>query len=164
MTKKKEKLTAEEISQSEDKIDVQAATLVGTIRDEMLAVFKSHADWKKMPEAKQRDVAASYEHLSKEVIRRASNIIAGRGFQAIHCTLSSIAVKDGLKLVLTASKMVEARRELMDHQGGGVTLVITDINPYMQNRSEPDIDEDEPALPLLEEGHQPSPGKKRKRK
>lgn len=150
MAKKKESVTAAELQQSQDKIDVQAATLIGTIRDEMLAVFKSHADWKKMAESKQRDVAASFEHLSKEVIRRSANIIAGRGFQAIHCTLASIAVKDGLKLTLTASKMVEARRELMDHQGGGVTLVITDINPYMSQRSEPEIDEDEPELPIEE--------------
>lgn len=44
--------------------------------------------------------------------------------------------------------MVEARRELMDHQGGGITVVITDINPYLSQRSEPEIDLDEPKLAI----------------
>lgn len=54
-------------------------------------------------------------------------------------------------MVVTASKMVESRRELMDHQGGGITIVLSDISPYTTQRSEPEIDPDQPSLPIDEE-------------
>lgn len=131
-----------------DKIDVQAATLVGNIRDQILDLFKAHADWKKIPEAKQRDIAGSAEGVAKDVVRRSANIIAGRGFKSIHGTIDQIVVKDGLKIVVKASNMADGKNDLIASQGGSVTMVLSDISPYMANRSEPEIDEDEPKLPL----------------
>jgi hypothetical protein len=146
---KKVEPTQSEIEAAQ-KIDVQAATLVGTVRDDVLSIFKNHGDWKKIPEAKQRDIAHAAEQLSKDLVRKVSRIIAGRGFASIHGNLQAINVKDGLKLTISASKSVECRRELMDHQGGSVTIVLADISPYMMERSEPDIDVDEPLLPIVE--------------
>ena len=37
-----------------DAIDVQATTLAGDIRDEILNIFKSHGDWKHMKDAAER--------------------------------------------------------------------------------------------------------------
>jgi hypothetical protein len=43
-----------------ENIDLQAATLVGDIRDQVLSLFKNHADWKHMKETSQRDVATVF--------------------------------------------------------------------------------------------------------
>jgi len=151
MTKKKaEPVQAEK--GSKEKIDVQAVTLCGNIRDEILGMVKSHTDWKKMPEAKQRDLANGAEQIARDVIRRTANIIAGRGFKAVHGTIKQVVVKDGLKIVVEASGQVEGKHDLIDSQGGSVTLVLADISPYTQNRSEPEIDLDEPPLPLEGKG------------
>lgn len=145
------KKTAAEIDAGKDKIDVQAATMVGDIRDKFLNIIKQHGEWKKLKEGQQKDIVAAAENVAKEVVRGVSDIVAGRGFKSISGTLEQVTVKDGLKLVIKASKMVDARRDLIDHQGGGITVVIKDINQYLGQRSEPEIDEDEPALPLERE-------------
>lgn len=142
----KQTITQAEIDADSQKIDVQAAKLVGTVRDEMLGIFKNHTEWKKIPEAKQRDIAHASEQLAKDVVRKVAQIVAGRGFPSIHGMLQAVNVKDGLKLTVTASKSVECRRELMDHQGGGITIVLADINPFLRERSEPEIDPDQPDL------------------
>jgi hypothetical protein len=129
-----------------EKTDIQAATLVGDIRDQILALFKQHADWNTMKESKQSDVAESCKFIAEEVVRKTAQIVAGRGFKSLHCTLAQLVVKDGLKLVLTASKGAEGRHELLEHQGGSVTVVLTDINPYLGHRNEPSIDKDEPGM------------------
>jgi hypothetical protein len=133
-------------SAQKDSIDVQAATLVGDVRDEILSIFKSHGDWKKLKEAQQRDIASGAQDVAERTVTRMADIIAGRGFKSIHATLASVMVKDGLKLVLTASKGVDGRGDLLDHQGNGVTVVIKDINAYLGQRSEPAIDKDEPGM------------------
>lgn len=102
MAKKKTEATTAETNSGKEKIDVQAATLVGNIRDEILGLFKSHGEWKKLKEAQQRDIAAGAEAIAKEIVRKSAEIIAGRGFKAIHGTLAQITVKDGLKMVVTA--------------------------------------------------------------
>ena len=127
-------------------IDIQAATLAGDIRDEILSIFKSHGEWSKLKEGKQRDLASGAEAIAENAVSRMADIIAGRGFKSIHATLASVMVKDGLKMVLTASKGVDGRGDLIDHQGNGVTVVIKDINTYLGQRSEPDIQRDEPPL------------------
>lgn len=146
MTKKKEAKEAAD-KPAKDKIDVEAATLVGNVRDDILSVFKTHADWKKIPEGKQREVAQVTENIAKDVVRRASGIIAARGFKKVNATLDKIVIKDGIQLQLSASHHDQNKDELFNSQGGAVTIVLSDIAPYMQNRSEPEIDEDEPTLP-----------------
>jgi len=135
----------------QEKIDVQAATLVGDLREAILNMFKQHADWKGMKEAQQKDVAASAEFTATECVRKTAEIVAGRGFKSMHCTLEQVVVKDGLKIVLKGSKMAEGRHDLVEAQGGSVTVVLSDINPYLGHRSKPEIDKDEPGLPLDEE-------------
>lgn len=39
-----------------EKIDADAAVLLGNTRDEILALFKNKADWKSMKEAQQQEV------------------------------------------------------------------------------------------------------------
>jgi hypothetical protein len=80
------------------------------------------------------------------IVEKASQIIAGRGFKSMNCTLEQIVVKDGLKLVLKGSKMAENRNDLLEHQGGSVYIVLTDINPYLGQRSEPKINKDQMSL------------------
>lgn len=148
MSKKKSK-TKEDAKK--DKIDVQAATLVGSVRDDILSIFKNHGDWKKLPEAKQRDLASGAEAIAKDVVRKSAEIIAARGFPAIHGQLQSVMVRDGLRLVVTVSKSVDCRRDLMDKQGGAITLVLSDTSEYVTERSEPEIDLDQPELPMEED-------------
>lgn len=161
MSKKKSTATATEIDQAEKKIDVQAATLVGTVRDDILSIFKNHGEWKKLPEAKQRNLAEGAESIAKDLVHRCAGIIAARGFKAVHGQLVSVNVKDGLKMTITASKNVECRQELIDQQGGAITLVLSDTTEYVTERSEPEIDLDEPTLPL--DGEKPK-ARSRKRK
>ena len=58
-----------------DAIDVQATTLAGDIRDEILNIFKSHGDWKRMKEAQQRDVAASATDVAERAVSRMANVV-----------------------------------------------------------------------------------------
>lgn len=146
--KKNPKLTVAEVAASKEKIDVQAATLVGNIHDDILSIIKNYCDWKKLPEAKQRDIASASESVAKNVVRRSANIIAGRGFKAVHGTIKQVVVKDGLKIVIEASGQSDGRHDLTDSQGGSVTLVLCDTGAFHAQRSEPEIDQDEPALPL----------------
>lgn len=131
---------------NDEKIDKDAAVLLGNMRDDILNLFKQKADWKGMKEAQQKEVVASCEYIARELIRRTSNIIASRGFKAFHCTLDSVTIKDGIKIILKASKNAEGRQSLLESQGGSVTVVMTDINPYLGQRNKPEIDEDEPSL------------------
>jgi hypothetical protein len=140
------KAKTKERVEPKEHIDTQASTLVGDLRDDILGIFKSHGDWKKLKEAQQRDIATGAHDVASRALVRMADIIAGRGFKSIHATLASVMVKDGLKLVLTASKGVEGRGDLLDHQGNGVTVVIKDINAYLGQRSEPEIDKDEPVM------------------
>lgn len=75
MSKKKTTETAAQVNLQKEKIDVQAATLVGTVRDDILGIFKNHGDWKKLPEGKQRDIAHAAEQLAKQVVRKSAEII-----------------------------------------------------------------------------------------
>jgi hypothetical protein len=100
MSKKKSEAKAD----TKETIDVQAATLAGDIRDEILSIFKSHGEWGKLTEAKQRDLAAGAEAIAENAVSRMADIIAGRGFKSIHATLASVMVKDGLKMVLPPVK------------------------------------------------------------
>lgn len=145
MSKKKDAALEKEAT---EKIDVQAATLVGTIRDEILSLVKNHCDWKKMNENKQREIANVSENIAKSVVRKSANIIAGRGFKSVNGTIKQVVVKDGLKIIVEASGQTPHRHDLIDSQGGSVTMVLSDISPYLANRSEPEIDVDEPALPF----------------
>lgn len=129
-----------------DKLDLQAATLVGDVRDMMLNYFKQHTDWKSMKQNKQEEIASGCLHLAQEMVRRTSGLVSSRGFPSFHANLQQITIKDGFKAVITGSKQVECLKEIMDHQGGGVTVVLTDISPYLGQRSEPVIDLDEPKL------------------
>ena len=129
-----------------EKIDADAAVLLGNTRDEILGLFKNKADWKSMKESQQQEVVKSCEYLALQMIRKISNIVASRGFKAFHCTLESVMAKDGIKAVLKASKNAEGIDELFHSQGGSVTVVLTDINPYLGQRNKPEIDKDEPVL------------------
>ena len=77
---------------NDEKIDKDAAVLLGNMRDDILNLFKQKADWKSMKEAQQKEVVASCEYIARELIRRTSNIIASRGFKAFHCTLDSVTI------------------------------------------------------------------------
>lgn len=144
MAKKKEEVADED----QQKIDLEATVLFGNTRDDILNLFKQKADWGSMKENQQKEVIASCEHIAKEIVRRASNIIAARGFRSFHCTLDSVTIKDGIKIVLKASKNAEGRQSLLESQGGSVTVVMSDINQYLGQRNAPKIDKDQPDLGL----------------
>lgn len=136
----------------EDKsaIDVQAATLVGDIRDSIIGILKDHKIWKELKEQQQSEIAMAASNIAENVVQKTASIIAGRGFPAIHATLEQITVKGGLKLVLKAAKGVQGQDDLIKHEGSGVTVVLKDINQFLGQRSEPEIDADEPTLPMEE--------------
>lgn len=146
MSKMKEKAANQEPTHDEEKIDLEAKVLLGNTRDEILGLFKQKADWKTFKQAQQEEIVKSCEYLAREMIRKISNIIASRGFKAFHCTLESVMIKDGIKAVLKASKNAEGIDTLLRSQGGSVTVVLTDINPYLGQRNKPEIDKDEPSL------------------
>lgn len=142
--------TVQETEADKKPIDLQAATLVGDTRDQILELFKEHAYWKGFNETKQREIVNRASNMAEELMRKMAEIIAARGFSSIPATLKQVVIKDGLKMVLEASKMIDCRRDLIDHQGGGVTVVLKDISPFLGHRSEPKIDKDQPELPIGE--------------
>lgn len=132
-------------------IDLQAETLVGDIRDNVIGILKDHGIWKVLKEQQQSQIAIAAANIAENVVQKTASIIAGRGFAAIHAKLTQITVKGDLKLVLEAAKGVQGQDDLIKHEGSGVTVVLKDINQFLGQRSEPDIDADEPSLPMEED-------------
>ena len=127
-----------------------AGTLVGDLRDAMLAELKDVADgkpWNERPEVQQRAVIDRIHSAARGMVNKTVLLISDNGFKSLMGSLVQVAVKDGFKAVVEIPRGSEFRHELVDRQGKEVVLVLADAEEYRGTRGAVPIT---PPAPLLD--------------
>lgn len=131
-----------------DTQEIARESMLGDLMHAILDEVKALPDvWQKLPQSKQDEVLWRIENRSKTIIGNVVSIIASDARPAIHASVESVTVKDGIKAVLTVSRSSPSRHDLVDAQGSAVMIVISDAEPYAGGKK-PKSDADQGALPL----------------
>lgn len=139
-----------ETTSEEREFHFDAGTLVGDLRDAMLAELKDVADgnpWNERPEAQQRAVVDRIHSAARGMVDKTVLLISDNGFKSLMGELVQVAVKDGYKAVVEIPRGAEFRHDLMDRQGKEVVLVLAEANEYRGTRGAVPIT---PPAPLLD--------------
>lgn len=136
-----------------DGYEFDATTLVGDVRDAMLAELKVAHDkpWNLRPEAEQRAVAERVHDVARGLVRTAVTLISDSGFPSLQGTLEAVAVKSGFKAVVKVPKGADHWEDLIRSEGRDVVLVIADPSEFFKTRGAVPITPDQPPLPYAEE-------------
>lgn len=122
-------------------------TLVGDLRDIILSRLRAMPKpWTVMSEAEQQDMIYGVENAARTLVNDAVNLIASNGNPCVRAMVEQAVFKDGLKVVLSASKHDERRHELADAVGASVLVVITDAAKYGGEQSPARPDPDQPDM------------------
>lgn len=131
-------------------MEVAKATMVGDLRDVMLAILKDNnlggKTWAELKEGEQRQVVDMLETRARSSVVRAIDIIASEGRRHIKVILKQVTIKDGLKGVFECSKGNELRHDLIDAQGENVLVVLTNTEQYLGKGNKVKIDKDQREL------------------
>lgn len=120
---------------------LQADTLRGDIRDQILAEFKHLPDaWQKMTEDQQACAIHRADQIAEELVAGAVAAIAPRGFSNIIASMEQFTRKDGLKVVLKAAATVDAITKLAEHGMNAVVLVLAEPAKFMGERKPAETD------------------------
>lgn len=134
-------------------MDLAEETLSGDLRDAMLTHVRSmETPWSKLSQRDQEDRIDAIERGCSDLVRRAVNIVARRGFDTIPVKIADFTVKGGaikgkFEAIVTEPNVVA----LSDHQGHSAVIVLTDASDFIGESAPATADPDEPALPLDEE-------------
>jgi len=132
-----------------DAVNIAKQTMVGDLRDLVLALFKDREKtWKEMSEGEQRSVAQQAQFWIQDSVEKACDIIAADGRKVIKGTLEQVTVKDGYKSVIKTAQSDPLRHELVDSAGSIVLMVVSDASEYSEVLEPVETDKDEPELPM----------------
>lgn len=124
-------------------------TLSGDIRDALLTHVRSiKVPWAMLAEDEQQDAIAAIEKSAQSAVRKICTVVAMRGFPHVVGTISKWTVKDGIKLELEASGIVENIHALAEHGTGAAVLVLSEPSVYIGERAPAKPDKDQPDLPI----------------
>lgn len=127
----------------------EAETLSGDIRDALLTHVRSiKVPWAMLAEDEQQDTISAIESSAKNVVRQIAAIIATRGLPHIVVSVGKWTVKDGIKLEVEASSLVENITHLAEHGTGSAVLVLSEPGVYFGERAPAKADKDQPDLPI----------------
>jgi hypothetical protein len=131
-------------------IDIaEAETLTGDIRDALLTHVRSiKVPWAMLAEEEQQEAIAAISKTAEYAVRQIASIIAMRGFPHVIASLGKWTVKDGIKLELEVSSLVENIHALAEHGNGSAVLVLAEPSVYMGERAPAKADKDQPDLPI----------------
>lgn len=152
----KDKLTAEAAAIDDLVLDFDPDAFFarGDARDAMLNVLRSSMDWGKLNEQQQRDINNSIDQAAGTIIAKLVRAIAAEGREAIRAKVLQLTVKDGLKLQLEAQNDHDTLVVLGDLVGKHVALVAADPDAFGSSRGSPQVDADQPDLPVGAPGDQ----------
>lgn len=139
-----------ETTSEEREFHFDAGTLVGDLRDAMLAELKGVADgnpWNERPEAQQRAVVDRIHSAARGMVDKTVLLISDNGFKSLMGELVQVRVKDGYQAQVNIARGSDFRHELMDRQGKEVVLVLAEANEYRGTRGAVPIT---PPAPLLD--------------
>lgn len=154
MAKKKTKSPKRVASQ--DELDVRfdaiaAETMVGDLMALVTDELKNAPDvWQKLGEVEQQQMIDRIRTRVQTAVGECVRIIATEDFTRIRASIDSIAVKDGIKAVLTLSRHDPKRHDLVDAQGSGVFIVLADAEAFGGGAFDVKPDPDQQALTLNE--------------
>lgn len=129
----------------EDRLLVQAETLRGDIRDVLLTEFKLRPKaWEAMNENEQESVINRIENITRDLVRRAVDIVAHEGHPYLVGKVNKFTVKagpEGLKIEFGAAGLADNIVKLVQHSGDGAVLVLISPAKYQGQRkpAEPDV-------------------------
>lgn len=127
----------------------ESETLSGDIRDALLTHFRSiKVPWAMLAEDEQQEKIDAIAKTASNAVRRIAAIVAQRGFPHIIASVTKWTVKDGIKLEVEASSLVENIHKLAEHGNSAAILVLTDPADYVGERAPAKADKDQPDLPI----------------
>lgn len=137
--------------ESTNELDLQAQTLRGDVRDRYLDLMRSMPKgWTELPEKEQRRIIEQADGYARDVVQTAFVLFAQRGLTKIAVVTGKWAVKEGVKLEVSALSTKENINALAEHGQGSAVLVLADVDWFMGARSEPKPLPDQPDLPMGE--------------
>ncbi|MEO7917718.1 MAG: hypothetical protein ABIR16_08755 [Dokdonella sp.] len=128
---------------------IAAETMLGDLVSLVLDEIRAAPDvWPRLGQQEQDDVIDRVKRRCGEAVEDCVRIIATQGFSRIRATVESVAIKDGIKAVVTLSKHDPNRHELADAQGSSVYLVLADPEQFSGGTAGIKGDPDQGALLL----------------
>jgi len=132
-----------------DVADLALETLTGDIRDALLTHIRAmYEPWQKLSETKQQDKIYACTQMSVDLVRRAAQIIAGKGFESVMVSVGKITVTDKgqIKSEIACSSQTANVVHLMERQNRPSLLILVDPDDYSGERAVAKPDPDQPDL------------------
>jgi hypothetical protein len=127
----------------------EAETLSGDIRDALLTHVRSiKVPWTMLSEDEQQNAIDAIQETAKHAVRVVASIIATQGLPHIVVSVGKWTVKDGVKVEVEASSLVENITKLAEHGTGAAVLVLSEPDMYIGERAPATADKDQPDLPI----------------
>lgn len=127
----------------------EAETLSGDIRDALLTHVRGiKVPWAMLAEDEQQNAIDAVEKTAAHAVRQIAALMARRGLPHIIGSVSKWTVKDGIKLELEASSLVENITALAEHGNSAAVLVLAEPAMYIGERAPAKADKDQPDLPI----------------
>lgn len=126
-----------------------AETLSGDIRDALLMHVRGiKVPWTMLAEDEQQEAIDAIQETAKYAVRQIAAIIATRGLPHVVVSVGKWTVKDGIKLEVEASSLVDNITKLAEHGNGAAVLVLSEPDMYVGERAPAKADKDQPDLPI----------------
>lgn len=127
----------------------EAETLSGDVRDALLTHVRSiKVPWAMLAEDEQQNAIDAIEQTAQFAVRQIAALMARRGLPHIIASIGKWTVKDGIKLELEASSLVENITALAEHGNGAAVLVLAEPSMFIGERGPAKADKDQPDLPI----------------
>lgn len=124
-----------------------------TLKTDLMAItldeLKNAQDvWEKLGQQEQDDILQRLDRRVTDATRQAIELFATSGIARVKATMESIAIKDGIKAVLSLSRFDAQRHEVVDAQGQTVYIVLANPEQFTDAPHEHASDADQQALDL----------------
>lgn len=127
----------------------EVETLSGDIRDALLTHVRSiKVPWAMLAEDEQQSAIDAISRTAEFAVRQVAAIIAHRGLPHVIVGVGKWTVKDGIKLEVEASSLVENIHKLAEHGNGSAVLVLSEPSAYIGERAPAKADKNQPDLPI----------------
>lgn len=136
-----------------------AETLTGDVRDMLLTHIRAmETPWSKLSERDQELKISAAVKCADELVRRAVQVVAHKGFPHLIVGTGKWAVKEGIILEVKSSGTVENITKLAEHGVGAAILVLAEPSQFWGEKDkakpepdQPDLLDDELADDVLDE-------------
>lgn len=130
-----------------DPAELAADTLKGDVRDVLLGHIRAlPKPWPQMSEQEQEDAIIRAERLADDLVRRAVDLAASKGFAHFPVSLGKFTVGDNIEGKFTAAFTFENLDGLASRKGLTVVLVPRDVSEFMGERAPAVAEKDQPTI------------------